>query len=64
MSEQEKKTGLIQRVRNKIVEINERYRTPRIKMSRGVKIALLVLRLYLLFLLVILAYKFITTLSV
>jgi hypothetical protein len=64
MGEQEKKTGLIQRVRNKIVEINERYRTPRIKMSRGVKIALLVLRLYLLFLLVILAYKFITTLSV
>jgi hypothetical protein len=64
MSEQEKKTGLIQRARNKVAEINERYRTPRIKMSRGVKIALLVLRLYLLFLVVILAYKFITTLSV
>ena len=64
MGEQEKKTGLIQRARNKIAEINERYRTPRIKMSRGVKIALLVLRLYLLFLVVILGYKFITTLSV
>jgi cell division septal protein FtsQ len=64
MSEQEKKMGLIQRARNKVAEINERYRTPRIKMSRGVKIALLALRLYLLFLVVILAYKFITTLSV
>jgi cell division septal protein FtsQ len=64
MSEQEKRTGLIQRARNKVAEINERYRTPRIKMSRGVKIALLALRLYLLFLVVILAYKFITTLSV
>jgi cell division septal protein FtsQ len=63
MSEQEKKPGLIRRARNKVAEINERYRTPRIRMSRGVKIALLMLRLYLLFLVVILGYKFITSVN-
>ncbi len=57
------KDGVIQRARNKIREINERYRTPKIKMSRGVKIALLFLRFYLLFLVVILAYKFATSLG-
>jgi hypothetical protein len=62
MTENEK-TGLIQRAINKIKEINERYRTPKIKMSRGVKIAMLFLRLYLLFLVVILVYKFATTIS-
>jgi len=63
MGEQEKKPGLFRRARNKVAEINERYRTPRIRMSRGVKIALLMLRVYLLFLVVILIYKFITTVS-
>jgi hypothetical protein len=63
MGEQEKKPGLIRRARNKVAEINERYRTPRIRMSRGVKVALLMLRLYLLFLVVILAYKFITSVN-
>jgi hypothetical protein len=60
MSENEK-TGLIQRARNKVREINERYKTPKIKMSRGVKYAMLFLRLYLLFLVAVLAYKFATT---
>jgi hypothetical protein len=55
------KTGLIRRAINKVREINERYKTPKIKMSRGVKIAMLFLRLYLLFLVVILVYKFATT---
>ena len=55
------KIGLIQRAINKVREINERYKTPKIKMSRGVKIAMLFLRLYLLFLVVILVYKFATT---
>jgi hypothetical protein len=55
------KTGLLQRAINKVREINERYKTPKIKMSRGVKIAMLFLRLYLLFLVVILVYKFVTT---
>ena len=63
MGEREKKPGLIRRARNKVAEINERYRTPRIGMSRGVKIALLMLRVYLLFLVVILIYKFIITVS-
>jgi hypothetical protein len=62
MGENEK-TGLIQRAINKVREINERYRTPKIKMSRGVKIALVFLRLYLLFLVVILIYKFVTTVN-
>jgi hypothetical protein len=55
------KTSLLQRARNKVREINERYRTPKIKMSRGVKYAMLFLRLYLLFLVVVLVYKFATT---
>jgi len=41
-------------------DINEKYRTPRIKMTRWVKISLLGLRLYLIVLVVILVYKFIT----
>jgi hypothetical protein len=44
----------------KIREINRRYSKPRIKMSRGVRFALLMLRLYLIFLVLILAYKFAT----
>jgi hypothetical protein len=62
MGENEK-TDLIHRAINKVREINERYRTPKIKMSRGVKIALVFLRLYLLFLVVILIYKFVTTIN-
>ena len=42
----------------KIREINRRYSKPRIRMSRGVRFALLMLRLYLIFLVLILAYKF------
>ncbi len=41
-------------------DINEKYRTPRIKMTKWVKIALLGIRLYLIVLVVILLYKFIT----
>jgi hypothetical protein len=44
----------------KIREINRRYSKPRIKMSRGVRFALLMLRLYLIFLVLVLAYKFAT----
>jgi hypothetical protein len=46
----------------KIREINKKYEKPRIKMSRGVKIALLFLRLYLILLVVLLGYKFWTLL--
>ncbi|HXW68560.1 MAG TPA: hypothetical protein VEJ88_03050 [Dissulfurispiraceae bacterium] len=45
---------------SKIHEINKKYATPNIEMSRWVKLSLLSLRLYLIFLLVLLLYKFIT----
>ncbi len=41
-----------------IGDINRKYAKPRIKMTRGVKVALLFLRLYLIFLVLVLAYKF------
>ncbi|HVQ01017.1 MAG TPA: hypothetical protein VMT57_05835 [Candidatus Thermoplasmatota archaeon] len=41
-------------------DINEKYATPRIKMTKWVKIALLGIRIYLIVLVVILAYKFVT----
>lgn len=44
----------------KIREINRRYSKPRIKLSRGTRIALLSLRLYLLFLIALLLYRLIT----
>ncbi len=43
-----------------IHEINEKYKTPRIQMTRMVSISLLMLRLYLIGMLLLLAYKFIT----
>jgi hypothetical protein len=46
-----------------ITEINRKYATPRIAMSRWVKIALLFLRLYLIFLVLLLGYRFLTLLS-
>jgi hypothetical protein len=46
-----------------IQEINKRYATPRIKMSGPVRLALLALRIYLLVLLALLAYKFYTLLA-
>lgn len=45
---------------DKIHEINKKYEKPRITMSRGVKIALLFLRVYLILLVLILGYKFLT----
>ena len=43
-----------------IREINQKYKTPRIKMTPLVSISLLVLRLYLIGMVVILLYKFVT----
>jgi hypothetical protein len=48
---------------NKIHEINKKYEKPRITMSRGVKIALLFLRIYLILLVLLLGYKFWTLLT-
>jgi hypothetical protein len=42
----------------KIRSINQKYATPTIKLSGGAKFALLLLRLYLIFLVVLLLYKF------
>jgi hypothetical protein len=47
----------------KIREINRKYATPRITMSRTVKFSLLMLRLYLVFLVILLGYKFWTMLQ-
>nr|WP_294506937.1 hypothetical protein [uncultured Rhodopila sp.] len=47
----------------KIRDINRKYATPRITMSLPVRLALLALRVYLLVLVGLLAYKFIVTLS-
>jgi len=43
----------------KVRDINQRYAQPRIEISRAVRLSLLALRVYLLFLVVLLAYKFI-----
>ena len=43
-----------------IREINEKYKTPRIKMTRMVSISLLMLRLYLLGMIALLLFKFIS----
>jgi hypothetical protein len=47
----------------KIREINERYSKPHIEMSLGVKISLIALRIYLLLLVSLMVYKFITLLK-
>jgi hypothetical protein len=48
------------RLVRKFRSINARYQTPRIAMSRGVRLALLVLRVYLVLLVGLLLYKFAT----
>jgi hypothetical protein len=50
--------SMIRRGADKIHKINKKYETPRIKMSRGVRFALLALRVYLILLVLLLAYKF------
>jgi hypothetical protein len=47
----------------KIREINKKYETPSIEMSRWVKLSLLILRLYLFTLIGLTLYKFITLLK-
>jgi hypothetical protein len=53
----------LKRLFRKIGEINQRYREPRIEMSRGVRAGLLFLRFYLLFLVCLMVYKFILLLN-
>ncbi len=47
----------------KIRSINQKYATPKIKLSGGAKVALLLLRLYLIFLVGLLVYKFWTIIN-
>ncbi len=47
----------------KISEINKKYSTPKIEMSMAVKISLMFLRIYLLILVGLLVFKFITLLK-
>jgi hypothetical protein len=53
----------LRRFAAKIREINHRYSKPHIEMSRGVKISLMALRIYLLLLVSLIVYKFILILS-
>ena len=53
----------LKRLFRKIGEINQRYREPRIEMSAGVRASLLFLRIYLLFLVCLMVYKFILLLN-
>ena len=53
----------LKRLFRKIGEINQRYREPRIEMSRAVRAALQFLRFYLLFLVCLMVYKFILLLN-
>jgi hypothetical protein len=46
----------------KVREINKKYKRPSIEISRRIKLSLLMLRLYLLTLIGLLVYKFITLL--
>ncbi|UOB04023.1 hypothetical protein [[Acidovorax] ebreus] len=53
----------ITQFRQKIREINQRYSQPHIEMSTGVRISLIALRIYLLFLVGLMIYKFVTLLN-
>jgi hypothetical protein len=48
---------------DRVREINRKFRTPHVKMTPGVKIALLMLRVYLLLLVGILFFKFFSMLA-
>jgi hypothetical protein len=48
--------GLVDKIR----EINRRYAKPKIRLSRATRLALLALRLYLIVLVILLAYRFAT----
>lgn len=53
----------LKRLVRKVREISTRYSKPRIEMSLGVRVSLLALRIYLLFLVSLIAYKFVLLLS-
>jgi len=56
----EKSEGFFEKHLSRFVEINKKYAEPQIKMTRMVRIALLGLRIYLIILVLVLAFKFYT----
>ncbi|MDR3668701.1 MAG: hypothetical protein P4L35_17810 [Ignavibacteriaceae bacterium] len=54
--------NLIKNTTQEVRRINSRYSVPHAKMTKGVKFSLMILRIYLLVLIGILCYKFITLL--
>ena len=60
VSEAENMRNMLRESIDKIRGINRRYSKPRIRMSRSVRFALLMLRVYLLILVILLAYRFMT----
>ena len=53
----------LRRLRATIAEINRRYQTPRIAMSPTVRLSLMALRVYLLFLVGLMIYRFVVLVS-
>ncbi len=53
----------VRRLRATIAEINRRYQTPRIAMSPAVRLSLMALRVYLLFLVGLMIYRFVVLVS-
>jgi hypothetical protein len=51
------------RLRATIAEINRRYQNPRIAMSPAVRLSLMALRVYLLFLVGLMVYRFVVLVS-
>jgi hypothetical protein len=51
------------RLRTTIADINRRYQTPRIAMSPAVHLSLMALRVYLLFLVGLMVYRFVVLVS-
>ncbi len=53
----------LRRLRATIAEINRRYQTPRINMSPAVRLSLMALRVYLLLLVGLMVFRFVTLIS-
>jgi len=51
------------RLQATIADINRRYQTPRIAMSPAVRLSLMALRVYLLFLVALMVYRFVVLVS-
>jgi hypothetical protein len=63
-SSEGKNDGFLEKHFSKFIEINRKYATPQIKMTPMVRVALLGLRIYLILLVLVLAYKFFTLIRV